>query len=138
MSSSETPDASYDDFSSTITYSEGWAGFSNTTGEFALLLLSLRRSPPSADPDPPLGRISTGDASASQYSNGTFHQCASAAISTGPTCYATIPFEGTGAAVYGDSSSAHGRFFCAIDGEGKEWYDGGSLADWGVGRLMCR
>ncbi|ORY65656.1 hypothetical protein BCR35DRAFT_334630 [Leucosporidium creatinivorum] len=109
MNSSATPTAVYDDFSSAISYSEGWASFSNTTGSI----------------------------SASQYSNGTFHQCASAAISTGPTCLATFPFEGTGATVYGDSSSAHGRFFCAVDGGGKMWYDGGSVAEWAVGRVMC-
>ncbi|ORY65657.1 hypothetical protein BCR35DRAFT_334631 [Leucosporidium creatinivorum] len=102
-----------DDESTLISYSEGWVAFSNTTGT----------------------------ESATQWHNGTFHQCTSSTIASGPTCLATLAFTGTGAAVYADSSPAHGRYFCGLVGANgsveRRWWDGGSIAQWAVGRKLC-
>jgi len=101
------------------------------------------------------------DGSGGRQLIGELLQCTTSAIASGPTCLATLAFtgesfaspdqdahadppraKGIGAAIYADSSPAHGRYFCGLveeDGSvDRQWFDGGSIEQWAVGRKLCR
>lgn len=51
-----------------------------------------------------------------------------------------MTFNGTGAEVLGDSTAAKGRYFCTLKEteSDRQWFDGGSISEWGLNRVLCR
>lgn len=72
----------------------------------------------------------------------TFHSCNTGSITGAQMCTATIDFTGSHIALYGDANPAQGRYFCYLDDEPWNWFDGsefltGKYSKLSLNHLRC-